>query len=254
MPSGMRLRESSLLKVPGRYQEDLGPSRADRPLFVHPDVPFNPELSRHCAHPSLPLYYEGVGPSEAERARLLAAEAAAVVEADEEEDDSDEEEEEMEEEVSVGVMTDGEDSWETSSSDSGGKDQPAPHASSALPAGTPGPAATPTGPTPPAELAAPPAGSTTPAPPAALAGTTNPPPPTAESAAPVGTTTTTSLPTPSAPTTRPAHVAQIPRREPGQNPLPTRSNESGDGSGGSTVSQTPKKNEDFENEYLTNTC
>ncbi|AEO60632.1 hypothetical protein MYCTH_2112679 [Thermothelomyces thermophilus ATCC 42464] len=76
--SGMRLRDSSRLRIPGRYQEDLGPSRADRPLFVHPDVPFNPDLVQYCAHPSLPLDYPGMGPSEAVKARLeaLAAEEA----------------------------------------------------------------------------------------------------------------------------------------------------------------------------------
>ncbi|KAL2176842.1 uncharacterized protein P884DRAFT_201832 [Thermothelomyces heterothallicus CBS 202.75] len=76
--SGMRLRDSSRLRIPGRYQEDLGPSRADRPLFVHPDVPFNPDLVQYCAHPSLPLDYPGMGPSEAVKACLeaLAAEEA----------------------------------------------------------------------------------------------------------------------------------------------------------------------------------
>jgi hypothetical protein len=91
---GMQLRASSMLRVPGRYQEDLGPSRADRPIFVHPDVPFNPDLVQHCAHPSLPLDYPGLGPSEAESARLaaLAAErrAAAVVAGTDEESDGDE--------------------------------------------------------------------------------------------------------------------------------------------------------------------
>jgi hypothetical protein len=91
---GMQLRASSMLRVPGRYQEDLGPSRADRPIFVHPDVPFNPDLVQHCAHPSLPLDHPGLGPSEEEAARLaaLAAErrAAAVIEDTDEESDSDE--------------------------------------------------------------------------------------------------------------------------------------------------------------------
>ncbi|KAH6632682.1 hypothetical protein F5144DRAFT_593390 [Chaetomium tenue] len=157
MPSRMRLRESSLLKVPGRYQEDLGPSRADRPLFAHPDVPFNPALSRHCAHPSLPLDYEGVGPSEAVRARLLAADEAAA--AAEEHDD--EEEEEAEEE-SVVVMADGEESWgvgnndqdiETSGSDSDSEGQGAQPAPPAPSAATPGPTTTRAGTTPPAQLA-----------------------------------------------------------------------------------------------------
>src|SRR5689334_25386686 len=83
--SGMRLRPSSLRRVPGRYQEDLGPSRADRPTFVHPDVPFNGALVPFCPHPSLPLDYPGVGPSEAETARgaaLAAAAEAAAAEAD----------------------------------------------------------------------------------------------------------------------------------------------------------------------------
>ncbi|EAQ87270.1 predicted protein [Chaetomium globosum CBS 148.51] len=198
MPSRMRLRESSLLRVPGRYQEDLGPSRADRPLFAHPDVPFNPALSRHCAHPSLPLDYEGVGPSEAERARLLAAEEAAA--AAEEEDDK--EEEEVEEE-SVMVMVDGEESWgvagndqdaETSGSDSDSEGQSAQPAPPTPFAATPGPTTT-----------------------------------------PVGTTTT-----PSAPSTRPAHVTQIPKRQPGQQTSPARSDdESGDSTGGRTRGGRP---------------
>ncbi|KAK4041946.1 hypothetical protein C8A01DRAFT_34057 [Parachaetomium inaequale] len=76
----MQLRDSSMRRVPGRYQEDLGPSRADRPIFAHPDVPFNAALVQHCAHPSLPLNYPGVGPSEAERARLQALAAAEQAE------------------------------------------------------------------------------------------------------------------------------------------------------------------------------
>ncbi|KAH6855743.1 hypothetical protein B0I37DRAFT_424384 [Chaetomium sp. MPI-CAGE-AT-0009] len=104
MPPSMRLRESSMRRVPGRYQEDIGPARAERPLFAHPDVPFNAELSRHCAHPSLPLDYPGVGPSEAERARLA---ALAIAE---------QEEEEEEEEESAERMTDEEDSWGVASS------------------------------------------------------------------------------------------------------------------------------------------
>ncbi|KAL2158915.1 hypothetical protein VTH06DRAFT_2945, partial [Thermothelomyces fergusii] len=78
--SGMRLRDSSRLRIPGRYQEDLGPSRADRPLFAHPDVPFNPDLVPYCAHPSLPLDYPGMGPSEKAKARLeaLAAEKTQI--------------------------------------------------------------------------------------------------------------------------------------------------------------------------------
>ena len=71
--SRMNLRATSLRRVPGRYQEDLGPSRADRPLFAHPDVPFDPALVASCAHPSLPLDHPGLGPSEAERARRAAA-------------------------------------------------------------------------------------------------------------------------------------------------------------------------------------
>ncbi|KAL2144002.1 hypothetical protein VTI28DRAFT_9754 [Corynascus sepedonium] len=67
---GRRLRGSSNRKIPGRYQEELEPSRADRPLFVHLSVPFNPALVERCAHPSLPLDYPGMGPSEAEKVRL----------------------------------------------------------------------------------------------------------------------------------------------------------------------------------------
>ncbi len=73
----MNLRATSVRRVPGRYQEDLGPSRADRPLFAHPDVPFDPALVASCAHPSLPLDHPGLGPSEAERARRQAAAAAS---------------------------------------------------------------------------------------------------------------------------------------------------------------------------------
>ena len=94
------LRASSTLRVPGRYQEDLGPSRADRPLYAHPDVPFNPELVQHCAHPSLPLDYLGLGPSEAEKLRR-AASAAAQTAAENDSDESLEAEQENGEVVVV---------------------------------------------------------------------------------------------------------------------------------------------------------
>lgn len=70
--AGMQLRDSSMRRRPGRYQEDDGPISAERPIFVHPDIPFNPSLTPFCAHPSLPLDYPGLGPSEAERLRRAA--------------------------------------------------------------------------------------------------------------------------------------------------------------------------------------
>lgn len=75
-PVRRRLRDSSMIRLPGRYQEDMGPTRADRPIFVHPTVPYNASLARHCAFPSLPLDYPGRGPSEMEKERQE-AEAAA---------------------------------------------------------------------------------------------------------------------------------------------------------------------------------
>ncbi|KAL2263783.1 hypothetical protein VTK26DRAFT_5190 [Humicola hyalothermophila] len=80
---GRQLRHSSMLRRPGRYQEDDGPITADKPLFVHEDVPYNPNLARHCAFPSLPLDYPGRGPAELERERekaMIAVEAAALKE------------------------------------------------------------------------------------------------------------------------------------------------------------------------------
>ncbi|KAK4237101.1 hypothetical protein C8A03DRAFT_16303, partial [Achaetomium macrosporum] len=86
----MRLRPSAVRRRPGRYREDDGPTTADRPAFVHPDIPFNPHLVRFCAHPTLPLDYPGVGPSEAERARLAALASAQQADIGDEEDrDSD---------------------------------------------------------------------------------------------------------------------------------------------------------------------
>ncbi|KAK3293996.1 uncharacterized protein B0H64DRAFT_374839 [Chaetomium fimeti] len=244
MPSGMRLRESSMLRVPGRYQEDLGPSHADRPLFVHADVPFNTELSRHCAHPSLPLDYAGVGPSEAERARLAAREAARI--------------EEEEWEGSVERTTDGEGSWEVAtngpatedgSSDSDGEYRSARSGSrrggtlrqgQALPlrhnriveltTSKPPRFAQPALP---AMAAAPTGTTTTPAPPTALAGNTTTTPPAA-----LASTTTPTPPTPSEPPSRPAHVANIPRRKPRQNSA-ALSDGSGDSIGGSTDGTRP---------------
>ena len=69
-----------MLRRPGRYQEDDGPITADRPIFVHPDIPFNPNLAKHCAFPSLPLNHPGPGPSQIERDRqsILDASAAAL--------------------------------------------------------------------------------------------------------------------------------------------------------------------------------
>ncbi|KAK4449942.1 hypothetical protein QBC34DRAFT_298193, partial [Podospora aff. communis PSN243] len=66
---------------PGWYAEDDGPTSLDRPIFVHEDVPFRPELAPICAFPSLPLTYDGLGPSEAfkqEEARAQEAAAAAA--------------------------------------------------------------------------------------------------------------------------------------------------------------------------------
>ena len=37
---------------------------AEKPTFVHPDIPFDPELGKHCAFPSLPANHPGPGPSE----------------------------------------------------------------------------------------------------------------------------------------------------------------------------------------------
>ncbi|KAK3307534.1 uncharacterized protein B0T15DRAFT_493008 [Chaetomium strumarium] len=80
--SRMELRPAALRRRPGRYREDDGPTRAERPAFVHPDVPFNERLAEFCAHPTLPLDYPGVGPAEAERLRLAAVAAAGAEQAD----------------------------------------------------------------------------------------------------------------------------------------------------------------------------
>lgn len=69
--AGRQLRTSSMLRRPGRYSEDDGPINADHPIFVHPDIPFNPTLTAHCAHPSLPLDFPGRGPAEIERERQI---------------------------------------------------------------------------------------------------------------------------------------------------------------------------------------
>ncbi|KAJ4294813.1 hypothetical protein N0V88_005047 [Collariella sp. IMI 366227] len=73
MEEGRRaLRPSSMRRLPGRYQEDLGPVAADRPLYVHPDVPFV-NRAADCAFPSLPLNFAGVPPSEVAAASRAAA-------------------------------------------------------------------------------------------------------------------------------------------------------------------------------------
>ncbi|KAL2024555.1 hypothetical protein VTK56DRAFT_7598 [Thermocarpiscus australiensis] len=90
------LRQRTSIRRPGRYQEDLGPITADRPTMVHPTVPFNQELSRHAAFPSLPLNHPGLGPLEARRAQLAAAATATAVTqrtAEDSDQDSDGEEE-----------------------------------------------------------------------------------------------------------------------------------------------------------------
>ncbi|KAK4160782.1 hypothetical protein QBC43DRAFT_178467, partial [Cladorrhinum sp. PSN259] len=61
----MRLRDR---RAPVNYQSSyLGVSSAlhpDKPAFLHNDPVFNPELSKHCAFPTLPFNHEGPGPSE----------------------------------------------------------------------------------------------------------------------------------------------------------------------------------------------
>lgn len=69
----MELRSDTQRRRPGRYAEDDGPTRAERPSFVHPDAVFNPDLAKHCAFPSLPFDHPGPAPS----AVILAAEQAA---------------------------------------------------------------------------------------------------------------------------------------------------------------------------------
>ena len=93
------LRAQSKLRLPGRYLDDEGPALPEKPIFVHPDVPFNPKLARHCAFPSLPIDYPGLGPSQiwaaTERAREAAEHAYEEEDADEEEEEDDDEEEDQ---------------------------------------------------------------------------------------------------------------------------------------------------------------
>lgn len=93
------LREQSKLRLPGRYLEDEGPALPEKPIFVHPDVPFNPKLSRHCAFPSLPIDYPGLGPSQiwaaTEKAREAGEHAQEEDDVDEDEEDDDGEEQEL---------------------------------------------------------------------------------------------------------------------------------------------------------------
>jgi hypothetical protein len=58
----MRLRDRSNIGPPSRYDEESSPIRPGRPVDNRP--PFDPEDARHCAFPSLPLDYPGLGPSE----------------------------------------------------------------------------------------------------------------------------------------------------------------------------------------------
>ena len=59
-----RLRDPSKRQRPGRYREEDGPTSANRPIFVHPDVEFNASLTSRCAFPSLPVDHDEPGPSE----------------------------------------------------------------------------------------------------------------------------------------------------------------------------------------------
>lgn len=72
-----RLRDVSARRRPGWYQEDDGPVNADRPIFVHQDVPFNKELAAQCAFPSLPANHVGPGPSEVWKQEQARAKEAA---------------------------------------------------------------------------------------------------------------------------------------------------------------------------------
>lgn len=73
----MELREASTRRRPGRYREFGGPTGVERPMFVHEDPTFDPELALHCAFPSLDTGHDGPGPSAVwkERKRLKAAAA-----------------------------------------------------------------------------------------------------------------------------------------------------------------------------------
>lgn len=67
MASRMNLRT----RAPINYLEahlgvdaQLGPDLPDKPIFLHEDPVYNPELAKHCAFPSLPFNHPGPGPSE----------------------------------------------------------------------------------------------------------------------------------------------------------------------------------------------
>ena len=59
-----QLRDPSQRRRPGRYREEDGPTSANQPIFVYPDLEFNASLTSHCAFPTLPVDYDGPGPSE----------------------------------------------------------------------------------------------------------------------------------------------------------------------------------------------
>ena len=59
----MQLRDSSQIRRPGRYSEDYDLGDPGRPIFVHPDVPFNKELAKHVEFNSLPPNHPGPAPS-----------------------------------------------------------------------------------------------------------------------------------------------------------------------------------------------
>ncbi|KAK5660458.1 hypothetical protein OQA88_13003 [Cercophora sp. LCS_1] len=88
--SPMRLRDASQRRLPGRYADnDDGPTRADRPTFVHQDVPYNAALAPHCAFPSLPLNHDGPGPSEVFRNQQATGNEAVEEENEDDSDDMD---------------------------------------------------------------------------------------------------------------------------------------------------------------------
>lgn len=62
--SARQLRTASMLRRPGRYQEGDSRPTIERPIFIHPEIPFRADLVPHCAFPSLPFDYPGPGPSE----------------------------------------------------------------------------------------------------------------------------------------------------------------------------------------------
>lgn len=61
--SSMQLRDASQIRRPGRYTEDYDFGDPGRPIFIHPDVPFNKELAKYVAFDTLPLDHPGPNPS-----------------------------------------------------------------------------------------------------------------------------------------------------------------------------------------------